>query len=83
MQTYRTSALGTAAADEWIATGLSWIDCVVGSAVIGATTSTVDNAFQLNAQGTGVTEGTNAGDLGVEVTDAGINVIEVTVIGIP
>jgi len=83
MQTFRTSALGTAAADEWIATGLSWIDAVVGLVVIGATTSTVQNSVVKNARGTGVAAGTNAGDLGIEVTDAGINVVEVTVIGRP
>jgi hypothetical protein len=82
--TVRTSALGTAAADEWIPAatlGLSNIDAIVGTAVIGATTSTTPPAFMKNAQGTGVAEGTNAGDLGIEITDAGINIIEVTVIG--
>ena len=82
-QTFRTSALGTAAADEWIATGLSFIEAVVGFAVLGATTSTVALAFEKNAQGTGVAGGTNPGDLGIETTDAGINDVEVTVIGRP
>lgn len=82
-KTFRTSALGTAAADEWIATGLSWIKAVVGLVVIGATTSTVSLSVTKNAQGTGVAEGTNAGDLGIESTDAGIDVVEVTVLGLP
>jgi hypothetical protein len=82
--TVRTVALGTAAADEWIAAatlGLSFIDSIVGCAVIGATTSTVALAFTKNAQGTGVAEGTNVGDLGIESTDAGINVVEITLRG--
>jgi hypothetical protein len=79
--TVRTSALGTAQATEWIATGLQWIDRVLGVTVIGDTVSTVEPSVQLNAQGTGVAEGTNAGDLGVETTDAGINVLEITVLG--
>lgn len=82
-KTFRTSALGTAAADEWIATGLSWIKAVVGLVVIGATTSTVALAVTKNAQGTGTAEGTNPGDLGIESTDAGIDVVEVTVLGLP
>ena len=83
MKTFRTSALGTAAADEWIATGLSEIIAVVGYAVLGTTTSTVALAFEINAQGTGVAEGTNMGDLGIESTDAGINEVMVTVLGRP
>lgn len=83
MQTYETSALGTGAADEWIATGLTSIIAVVGCAVLGTTTSTTSVAFEINAQGTGVAEDTNHGDLGIEVTDAGINQVQVTVIGIP
>jgi hypothetical protein len=35
-----------------------------------------------NARGTGVAEGTNAGDLGIEITDAGINIIEITLRGV-
>jgi hypothetical protein len=81
LKTFRTSALGTASAVEWISTGLSWIDAVIGIAVIGTTTSTVALAVTKNAQGTGVAEGTNPGDLGIESTDAGINVVEVTVLG--
>jgi hypothetical protein len=82
-QTYRTSALGTGAADEWIATGLSWIDAVVGAVVIGTAGDALTINCVKNARGTGVAAGTNAGDLGVEVSLVGTNVIEVTVIGIP
>jgi hypothetical protein len=83
--TVRTVALGTGSAAEWIAAatlGLSWITSIVGVVVIGDTTSTSPLAFMKNAQGTGVAEGTNAGDLGIESTDAGINVVEVTVQGV-
>jgi hypothetical protein len=81
LKTFRTSALGTAAADEWIATGLSWIDAVIGVVVIGATTSATSLSVQKNARGTGVAEGTNPGDLGIETATAGTNVVEVTVVG--
>ena len=54
---------------------------MLGVVVIGATVSTVEPSVQLNAQGTSVTEGTNAGDLGIEVTDAGTNVLEITMLG--
>jgi hypothetical protein len=83
MQTYRTAAIGDASAVEWIATGLSWIDAVVGFAVQGTASSTTAPNFVLNAQGTGVTEGTNPGDLGIENVASGPDVIEVTVIGRP
>lgn len=83
MQTFRTSALGTGAADEWIATGLSWIDAIVGVAAIGTDPFTTLPSFVKNAQGTGVSAGTNAGDLGIEVAAAGDNVLEVTVLGRP
>lgn len=83
MQTFRTSALGDNAADEWIATGLSLIDAVVGFAALGTAPFTHAPTFVKNAQGTGVTAGTNPGDLGIEVEAAADNVIEVTVIGIP
>jgi hypothetical protein len=80
----RTSAIGTAAADEWVAAatiGCSYIRAIIGSVVIGATTSTVGGgSFMKNAQGTGVAEGTNPGDLGVESTDAAINVLEITLL---
>ena len=84
--TVRTSALGTGAADEYIAAaslGMSFIHAVVGFSVLGATTSTVSPSFELNARGTGVAEGTNDGDLGIESTDATINDVLVTVLGIP
>lgn len=63
--TFRTTAnTQVANAAEWIATGLSKITKVTGHSVHGATTSGVN--FVMNAQGTGVTEDTNPGDLGVE-----------------
>jgi hypothetical protein len=81
MQTFRTSALGTAAADEWIATGLSWIDAVVGAVVIGTVGGLSTPNFLKNALGTG--GAASAGMLGIEVIDAGTNIVEVTVIGRP
>jgi hypothetical protein len=83
--TVRTVALGAAAADEWIPAatlGLSWIDAIVGYAPIGTTAFTVIPTFLKNAQGTGETEGGDAGDLGVECAD-GDDVMEITVIGTP
>lgn len=83
MQTFRTSALGDNSATEWIATGLSWIDAVVGVVPIGTAPFANTPSFVKNAQGTGVTAGTNPGDLGIEVEAAGDNALEVTVIGRP
>ena len=83
--TVRTSALATASATEWIAAadlGMSFLHAVVGFAILGATTSTVAPSFELNAQGTDVAEGTNDGDLDIESTDAGINEMQVTVLGV-
>ncbi len=79
MQTFRATA-GAAAADEWIATGFSFIEAVVGHAVYGATDLGMN--FQKNARGTGVTEGTNPGDLGCEQV-TGSALFEVTVLGRP
>lgn len=81
MMTIRTSAIGTAQAAEWVVTGLGWIDAVIGVVVIGATTSATALSVQLNARGTGVAEGTNPGDLGIETATAGTNVVEITVVG--
>lgn len=83
MQTFRTSALADNSASEWIATGLSWIEAVVGVVPIGTAPFANAPSFVKNAQGTGVSAGTNPGDLGIEVEAAADNVLEVTVIGIP
>lgn len=88
LQVFRVTP-GAAAADEWIATGLSWIDAVLGVTVKGTTpwadvSTSADpvgyNAVY-NAQGTGVAEGTNAGDLGIEIPTS--KTVDVTVIGRP
>lgn len=79
----RTSALGTDAADEWIPTGLSYIDAVIGAASLGATLALTPPGFVLNAKGTGQTEDTSPGDLGIEVGEAGENVWQITVLGRP
>jgi hypothetical protein len=84
--TVRTSALGDNAADEWIAAAslrLSWIVAVIGVVPIGAAPFANTPSFMKNAQGTGVAEGTNAGDLGIEVEAAADNILEVTVLGRP
>ena len=84
MVTFRVpSTIGTASAVEWIATGLKLIDCVVGFGPSGTAGWTEVPVFMINAQGSGVTEGTNPGDLGVEVTQATHEDLTVTVIGIP
>lgn len=78
LDVYRTSALGTGAQDEWIATGRSKIISVLGCVVIGA----VDPAggpphVAKNARGSNVSEDTNPGDLGIEVEDATTNIVEI------
>lgn len=83
MQTFRLSAIGDNAADEYIVTGLSWIDCVVGFAGSGTAPWANVPLFVINAQGTGQTEGDHPGDLGLEVEAATDNDLTVTVIGIP
>jgi len=79
VQTFRATA-GAAAADEWIATGFTTIVAVLGYAVLGATDKGMN--FQPNARGTGVTEGTNPGDLGCEQV-TGSAEFQVTVLGRP
>ena len=68
MQTFRTTP-GSAAADEWIVTGFQTVLAVVGFSPLGATLASMN--FVLNARGTGVTENTNQGDLGVESSTTG------------
>jgi hypothetical protein len=84
-QTLRVvSATGIAQAAEWIAKasiGLSEIVAVIGHSTLG--TTDVGCNFVMNAQGTGVAEGTNKGDLGVESTAALTNNLLVTVLGKP
>lgn len=75
--TFSVPVANSAAADEWVSTGLHEILAVVGHAVQGATDRGVN--FVINAQGTGVTAGTNLGDLGIEGTGAAT--VHVTVIG--
>jgi hydrogenase maturation factor len=86
MVVVRTSALGTAAANEWIAAKTlraGRIVAILGCVGIGATALTGHPNFTKNAQGTGVAEGTNMGDLGVEVVGAGDNVLEITLLVVP
>ena len=83
MVSFKTSAIGTGAADEWIATGLASIKAIVGSVVHGTAGDLTVTNFEINARGTGVAEGTNLGDLGIEVSEAATNVVEVTVLGVP
>lgn len=83
MQTFTVSVLGDNATDEWVATGLSWIDAVVGFGPIGTAPFLEVPSFLKNAQGTGGTGGANPGDLGVEVDETDADTFEVTVIGIP
>jgi hypothetical protein len=82
-QTVRVGgATGVASATEWIpkaSIGLSEILGVAGFAVLG--TANVGVNFVMNAQGTGVTAGTNKGDLGVESSAALTDALLVTVFG--
>lgn len=69
MQTFRATP-GAAAADEWIEPpGFMDIVAVVGFAPLGATLASMN--FVLNAQGTGQTENTTRGALGVESSTTG------------
>lgn len=82
MQTFEVAIANAAAANEWIAPpGFSSIEAVVGAMAIGtAGLATTINCI-LNANGTGVTAGTNPGSLGIE-SAAGATV-HVTIIGKP
>jgi hypothetical protein len=79
-RTFRVSVTSDAAADEWVDTGLTYIDAVLGFAVIGQAGAVDVPAFRKNARGTGVAEGTNPGDLAIEVVATDL-VLEITVIG--
>lgn len=76
-----TCTTGAAAANEWVVTGLSTISAIIGAVVTGADPQLSTLNFVKNAQGTGVAEGTNHGDLGIESPTA--ETIEVTVLGRP
>ncbi len=75
-QTFKVTT-GAGAADEWIATGFKKIIAVVGVAIIGTAGAAATMVFQKNARGTGVSEDTNPGDLGIE--NASAVAVEVTV----
>jgi hypothetical protein len=83
--TVRTSALGTGAVDEYIAAssiGLSWIDAIVGAVIIDDDVVTAPAQCAKNSRGSTISgEGSYPGDLGIEVTDAATNIVEITVIG--
>ena len=76
MQTFRATP-GSAAADEYILTGFQTVLAVVGFAPMGATLASMN--FVLNALGTGQTENTTQGALGVESSTTGQ--FQVTVLG--
>lgn len=87
IRSFTVAVTSNASDTEWIATGLATIDAVVGWAYRGtAAPATAASAavqapvFVKNAQGTGVTAGTNHGDLGIEVLSVNMTV-EVTVLG--
>lgn len=90
VQTFQVVVSNAAAADEWIATGLSWIDAVLGEPVIlgaapyadvSTSADPVSGNVVLNANGTGQTAGSTPGSLGLEVAQA--KTVQVTVIGVP
>lgn len=78
-QTFRVTVVNLAATDEWVPTNFSRVDAVVSGAVLGTALANVN--FVKNAQGTGVAEDVNPGDVAIE-SDVATDV-EVTVIGIP
>lgn len=86
LRTFRVSPTSNASDDEWVDTGLSWIDAVVGFSFYGTVAPTQGAealqvpVFKKNASGTGATEGDDAGLLGIEVLSQDITV-EVTVLG--
>lgn len=81
LKTFRVAIANAAAADEWIATGLGNIEAVVGAVAIGTAADTGNLNVRKNAQGTGVAEDTNRGDLALEAAAA--TTYEVTVLGTP
>ena len=78
MQTFRCTT-GAGSAAEYITTGFSWIHFVVGDAILGAVEGDKTNNYVPNAAGTGETEGSTKGALGIETEAA--KSIEVTVLG--
>lgn len=83
---------GAASGDEWVDTGLSWIDAVLGCTFVSTaanpasptvTTATAgpEPVFVLNSQGTDAADTDSGGDLGIEMNAGGTQVIQVTVIG--
>lgn len=68
-KTFRVTT-GAAQATDWIVTGFTSIDTVVGFIVHGTTPLDTGTTFELNARGTGVAEDTNHGDLGIETEAA-------------
>jgi len=82
MQTYKSATTADSQDAEWVAMEFGNIVAVVGSAVEQITGATSTLNFMKNAQGTGVAEGTNPGDLGVEsIAGAAACTFEVTVLG--
>jgi len=80
IRTFRFTIANADAADEWVDTGLTWIDAVIGVVAIGTADIAELPAFKKNCQGTGGTENTTTtgGDLAVE---GNAGVFEVTVLG--
>lgn len=81
-QTFKVGPTNAVAlnATEWFVTGFSEVVAVVGAATLGTSTSSLN--FVKNARGTGVAEGTNPGDVGIEAS-LGSTIAEVTVRGRP
>jgi len=77
-KTFRATT-GANADDEYIVTGLSKIDTILGWSPIGTTPAALTIVFVKNARGANIGEDVNAGDLGVKST--GALAFEVTVIG--
>lgn len=73
---FRTAATGIAAADEFFVTGYTNVEAILSVVPVG--TAAVGVSAVPNADGTGVTEGDDAGNIGVETTAAATGGVIVT-----
>jgi hypothetical protein len=80
VRTIRFTIANANAADEWIVTGLSWVDAVLGIIVTGTGVENDVPTYLRNCQGTGQTEDTQA-DGGKLAIEGAAGTWEVTVIG--
>lgn len=80
METGRFTIANANAEDEWLPTGLTTIDAIVGIIAIGQADITELPAARKNAQGTVAAENSSHGDLAIE---GNAGTYEITYIGKP